>query len=83
MMDEEPVYRQLGISELRYKVIEAEVKSVLMTREKSGTMLTMIESNLKLDKNEKLCAIFMLAKKNVENRLVARLPMLKSVLGGS
>jgi hypothetical protein len=72
-MMEPSVWMQLGISDDRYSVISKEIASIIKTKETIGNMMLMIQSS-KMNHDEQLYAAFMVAKTDIQNKLVDKMP---------
>ena len=85
-MMEPTVYFQLGISEERFRgIVSREISSILKTHESIGNMMLMVQGNTTLTPDEKYYAAFMVAKEDVNRKLIGAMPamgkgMIKKIL---
>jgi len=74
MTAEPTVWFQLGISDERYNVISKEISSIIKTGEKPGVQMEMIKNVQWMSHDEQLYAAFMIAKADIGNKLLNKLP---------
>ena len=72
-MIEPTVYMQLGISDDRYHVISKEIQSIIKTNEPVGVQMEMAQQS-RMSEAEKMYAAFMIAKADIQNRLIMKMP---------
>ena len=73
MTVEPTVYFQLGISDDRYHVISKEIQSIIKTNEPVGVQMEMAQQS-RMSEAEKMYAAFMIAKADIQNKLIRKMP---------
>lgn len=73
-MMEPTIWMQLGITETRYRIVTASIESIVKTNETIGNMMLMIQGSAKMNENEKLYAAFIVAKHDINRKLMSALP---------
>ena len=74
-MIEPTIYMQLGLTDDRYHAVMVEINSILKTKETTGNMMLMVTGSRKLlNENEKMYAVYMIAKEDIVRKLMATIP---------
>ena len=83
MADEPPLYKQLGISGERNRLLSREIQSIASTNEPMGTLIRfMKDSKVPINEDEKYLMVFELEKIAIEKRLLGNFPVLRNILKG-
>jgi|WetSurMetagenome_2_1015567.scaffolds.fasta_scaffold981957_2 hypothetical protein len=73
-MDDPKIWFQLGITEHRVPTIEKEIARVIKTYANTGVKLQMIQEHPDLSEGEKLYGAFMVAKSEIQRKLMDATP---------